>query len=84
VIVRRGTTNGQVQNFAVADCGVGNHAIGGGGVSGNVSQLMYSTFPSGGLNAAQVAPDSSNPRFWAAVFNGPSDLHTAWAVCVPN
>jgi hypothetical protein len=71
-----------------ADCGVGNHAIGGGvktvkatGNSNNAANVQGS-YPSNQTGTAQAS--GTNPRAWSATFFAADPSNTAYAICVPN
>ena len=78
------------QTLIVADCGNGNHAVGGGGRTtlvtgsgGNQSSNFQSSYPSNAIGLA-VTNGATNPRFWTATFFNNDPSNAVYALCVPN
>ena len=69
-----------------ADCGVGHHALGGGGSSAGIEQLTR-TYPSDSVGDP-AANNSTNPRYWSAMWtstnSGFPTQRSAYAICAPD
>lgn len=66
----------------IADCGAGNHAVGGGGRTDDDEDHLVSSFPSTAAGAPVLV--GTNPRYWTAVWESTDGDHRAFALCVPN
>ncbi len=66
--------------IVVADCGAGNHVIGGGGTSYTNLVQLTGSFPSG----SGGVPTTATTRYWTAVFTATSANNTAFAMCAPD
>jgi hypothetical protein len=67
----------------IADCGVGNHALGGGGSTGGGGTNFTQSYPSDAAGNG-VTTGSTNPRYWTTKFATATGSNTSYAICVPN
>jgi len=73
--------------IAVANCGSGNHAIGGGGNTNNSGDRLAASYPARGPDGTEALLFSGENQFWVARWNPTGTgtaTRTAFAICVPN
>ena len=79
---------GANQTLITADCGLSNHAIGGGGrttrVNGSGGSQAANFQGSHPSNAVGLPASGTNPRFWTATFFGIDPGNQVFALCVPD
>jgi hypothetical protein len=76
------TATSATSGTATADCGSGNHALGGGVLGIADNNATFASYPSDASGNA-AANNSTNPRAWTAKAKVGSSV-TAYAICVSN
>jgi hypothetical protein len=81
VTVRTASAN---NTTVTADCGAGNHALGGGGSTGGGGSNFTQSYPATDAAGTAATNASTNPRFWTTKFATATGSNTSYAICVPN